>query len=175
MRTKFSKLFGSIFIILMLAVSLFGAPPAAALRAAAAVHASSPVGEYNRQISGFTNPEAAAGPITTTTRVSVDSSGLQENSWSERSSISADGRYVAFESYASNLVSGDTNGQGDIFLRDTQTGTTTLSRRIQAGHRGTTDSEYPSISADGRYVAFESGCQQPGQRGYEWKNRCLRA
>ena len=71
--------------------------------------------------------QAAPGDIT---RVSVDSSGTQANDWSRRTTISGDGRYVAFESDASNLVSGDTNGAGDIFVHDRQTGATT---RKQSG------------------------------------------
>ena len=61
----------------------------------------------------------------TTTRVSVASDGTQGNSFSDNPDISADGRYVVFNSFASNLVSGDTNGYWDVFVRDRQTGTTT--------------------------------------------------
>lgn len=57
----------------------------------------------------------AAQPATT--RVSVDSSGVQGNGYSYNPSISADGRYVAFYSDAGNLVSGDTNGMTDVFVR----------------------------------------------------------
>src|SRR5512138_1523045 len=60
-------------------------------------------------------------------RVSVSSAGLQGNGSSGSNAISADGRYVAFSSNASNLVSGDTNGTYDVFLVDRQTATT---RRI---------------------------------------------
>jgi TolB protein len=70
--------------------------------------------------------------------------------------ISADGRYVAFESEASNLVRGDTNGAFDVFVRDLGTGTT--SRLSVAGNRRpANDASYSAdISADGRYVAFHS-------------------
>ena len=61
-----------------------------------------------------------------TTRVSVDSSANQANNYSYSSSISADGQLVVFQSHASNLVAGDTNGYADIFLHNTQTGQTTL-------------------------------------------------
>ena len=61
----------------------------------------------------------------TTTRVSLDSAGNQANSDSYSASIWADGRFVAFESYASNIVPGDTNSRQDIFVRDTLTNTTT--------------------------------------------------
>jgi Tol biopolymer transport system component len=91
-----------------------------------------------------------------TTRVSVDSSGLQGNGLSYQPSISADGRYVAFESGASNLVSGDTNGWSDIFVKDTVSGTTTRVSVDSNGVQGNQSSDLPSISADGRHVAFQS-------------------
>ena len=59
-----------------------------------------------------------------TERVSVDSTGHQANADSLSPAISADGRYVAFISAASNLVSGDTNGVGDVFVHDRVTGMT---------------------------------------------------
>jgi Tol biopolymer transport system component len=92
----------------------------------------------------------------TTTRVSVASDGTQGNDFSDNPSISADGRYVAFESYASNLVPGDTNATYDIFVRDRQTNTTTRVSVASDGTQGNNGSSYPSISADGRYVAFAS-------------------
>jgi tricorn protease-like protein len=91
-----------------------------------------------------------------TTRVSVSSGGVQANNESWRSSISSDGRYVAFQSSASNLVSGDTNNQQDIFVRDRQTGETTRVSVATDGTPANWDCYNPSISADGRYVAFES-------------------
>ncbi|MCB8926876.1 MAG: PD40 domain-containing protein [Ardenticatenaceae bacterium] len=92
----------------------------------------------------------------TTTRVSVASDGTEANAFSWWSSISADGRYVAFQSHASNLVSGDTNGTGDIFVYDRQTGQTTRVSVSSDGTEGNANSDYPSNSADGRYVAFQS-------------------
>src|SRR6476661_6127709 len=92
----------------------------------------------------------------TTTRVSVDSAGNQGNSDSNNSAISADGRFVAFQSYASNLVPGDTNNRFEIFVRDLSTNTTTRVSVDSAGNPGNSDSSSPSISADGRFVAFES-------------------
>ena len=89
----------------------------------------------------------------TITRVSVDSAGNQGNNNSFSSSISADGRFVAFDSGASNLVRGDTQYNYDIFVRDLLTNTTTL---VSSGDRGNSNSSYPSISADGRFVAFQS-------------------
>ena len=93
----------------------------------------------------------------TTTRVSVDSAGNQGNYTSENfPSISADGRFVAFQSYATNIVPGDTNNQSDIFVRDLSTNTTTLVSVSSSGDRGNGRSALPSISADGRFVTFES-------------------
>ncbi len=89
-------------------------------------------------------------------RVSVDSTGGQGNGRSFLPSISADGRYVAFYSEADNLVEGDTNGAGDIFVRDLQLGTTTRVNIGPAGGQANGFSAEPSISADGRYVAFSS-------------------
>jgi archaellum component FlaF (FlaF/FlaG flagellin family) len=92
----------------------------------------------------------------TTTRVSVGSAGNEGNSLSRRSSISGDGRFVAFASDATNLVPGDTNNSTDIFVRDLSTNTTTLVSASSSGDRGNNDSELPSISANGRFVAFRS-------------------
>ena len=94
-----------------------------------------------------------------TTRVSTATqTGAQANNGSGAAAISGDGRYVAFYSDASNLVSGDTNGVGDIFVRDRQTGVTTRVSVDSGGNEangGNSDS-YLAISGDGRYVAFSS-------------------
>jgi archaellum component FlaF (FlaF/FlaG flagellin family) len=92
----------------------------------------------------------------TTTRVSVDSAGNQGNDYSSNSFISADGRFVAFSSYASNLVPGDTNNTQDIFVRDLSTNTTTRVSVLETGNQGNRASFSHSISADGRFVAFSS-------------------
>ena len=95
-----------------------------------------------------------------TTRVSVSSQGTQANGISgggnSPSSISADGRYVAFKSVASNLVTGDTNTVRDIFVHDRLTGETTRVSVGSNGLPGNFGSDDPSISADGRYVLFRS-------------------
>ena len=91
-----------------------------------------------------------------TTRVSVDSSGAQGDAASAGPSISADGRFVAFWSRATNLVPGDTNGAVDVFVRDLAAGTTTRVSLDAAGMEADTDSGVCSISGDGRYVAFQS-------------------
>jgi Tol biopolymer transport system component len=81
-------------------------------------------------------------------------SGCVFSSW--HPSISADGRYVAFYSFASNLVTGDTNQTADVFVRDMQTGVTELVSVAGDGTQANGLSVEPSISADGRYVAFRS-------------------
>lgn len=91
-----------------------------------------------------------------TSRVSVDSSGVAGNGFSARPAISADGRFVAFHSQATNLVFPDTNGTWDIFLRDTLTGTTSRVSDLPDGSQSSGLSLNPSISGDGRYVAFRS-------------------
>jgi Tol biopolymer transport system component len=92
----------------------------------------------------------------TTVRVSVAAGGGDTNGNSNWPSASADGRYVAFSSWASNLVPNDTNDNPDIFVRDLQTGTTRLvsvaSDRTQANGPSFT----PSISGDGNVIAFRS-------------------
>ena len=96
-----------------------------------------------------------------TTRVSVSSSGVEENAPPSDDyfvlSISGDGRYVAFYSDATNLVSGDTNGAADIFVHDIQTGTTTRVSVASDGSEANAGSSEPSLSGDGRYVVFVSG------------------
>jgi len=91
-----------------------------------------------------------------TRRISVNSNGVQANGASVEPSISADGRYIAFDSEASNLVAGDTNGASDVFIRDM---TNHVTRRLSVTSSGAQSkgvSFDPSISADGRYVAFDS-------------------
>jgi RHS repeat-associated protein len=79
------------------------------------------------------------------------------NAGSHNANISADGRYVVFESGASNLVADDTNGRTDIFLRDLVAGTTTLiSRKLNDTVGGNGHSVDPRISDDGRFIAFTS-------------------
>ena len=98
---------------------------------------------------------ASAGPGSTT-RVSTATGGGQGNGRSFVPAISADGRFVAFYSDASNLVSGDTNGARDVFVRDLQTGQTTRVSVSSSGAEANGDSFAPALSSDGRYVAFAS-------------------
>jgi Tol biopolymer transport system component len=73
-----------------------------------------------------------------------------------RLSISEDGRYVAFPSDAYDLVPGDTNGKSDVFVRDRAMKTTELVSVTCGGVSGNSFSDAPSMSADGRWVAFWS-------------------
>jgi Tol biopolymer transport system component len=91
-----------------------------------------------------------------TTLVSRSTGGAQANNHSTNPAISANGRYVAFSSSADNLVAGDTNGTFDVFLRDLQTGATTMVSISSGGAPANYGAYGPSISADGRYVAFVS-------------------
>lgn len=92
-----------------------------------------------------------------TTRISKSSSGVQADNASETPAISADGRYVAFTSRATNLVPGDTNAPfTDVFVHDLLTGQTTRVSVDSLGKQGFDNSLRPSISGEGRYVAFES-------------------
>lgn len=90
--------------------------------------------------------------------VSVNTNGIfAGNGDSSEPSISADGRYVAFTSWASDLVAGDTNKAGDVFVRDLSAGTTVRVSADKSGQGFGNNSSYtPTISADGRYVLFHS-------------------
>jgi Tol biopolymer transport system component len=89
-------------------------------------------------------------------RVSVSSDGAEADGLSEHHGISGDGRFVAFSSDATNLVSNDGNGFADIFIRDRKTKKTELVTRAYDGSDANGPSAYPPISDDGRYVAFAS-------------------
>ena len=92
----------------------------------------------------------------TTTRISLRSNGNQANDDSYKPDISADGRFIAFSSDATELVSGDDNNARDIFVHDRQTGTTGLVSVNSDGNEGNFDSDAPAISDDGRFVTFHS-------------------
>ena len=96
-------------------------------------------------------------------RVSVDTAGSDANGASDNPSTSSDGRYVAFESFATNLVANDTNTDKDIFVHDRQTGTTTRVSVDSAGVQGNGDSNFPSrlgiqVCVKGISVKGESQC-----------------
>jgi Tol biopolymer transport system component len=88
--------------------------------------------------------------------VSIDSAGNQGNGFSFAPAISAHGRFVAFDSSADNLVPGDTNDFHDVFVHDRRTGVTERVSVDSAGNQGNEGSGGPAISADGRFVAFNS-------------------
>ncbi|QDV40832.1 Subtilisin NAT precursor [Stieleria neptunia] len=92
----------------------------------------------------------------TVERVSVDDSGLEGDSFSSNPSIAADGRYISFYSHADNLVSGDSNGVGDVFVYDRIDSEIERVSVSTTGAEGNARSGWPSLSADGRFVAYES-------------------
>src|SRR5439155_1199180 len=102
-----------------------------------------------------------AGGARMTVRVSVASDGTEGNHVSFGPALSADGRFVAFDSDATNLVAGDTNGTTDVFVHDRQTGTT---ERVSVASGGGTQGHgnsggffaFPALSADSRFVAIKS-------------------
>ncbi|GLW35170.1 TolB family protein [Actinoplanes regularis] len=122
------------------------------LTATAASAQAVPVGSAAARV-----PAHADGIASTTTAVVVTPDGRPDmDSSSDSPSVSADGRYVAFRSTSKRLVPGDTNRSSDVFVQDRQTGTLERVSVDSAGHQGTGDSDAPSISADGRFVAFIS-------------------
>ena len=94
-----------------------------------------------------------------TTRVSVDSSGMEGNGPSQYPGISGDGRFVVFFGSATNLVQGDLNQKSDVFLHDRATATTT---RVSVDNFGNEGDDHccefsrPVISIDGDHIAFSS-------------------
>ncbi len=89
-------------------------------------------------------------------RVSKSSSGLAGNAASTDAAVSADGRHIAFSSWADNLVDNDANGQQDIFVHDSSTGLTRRVSQDPAGFGGIAASHSPDISATGRFVAYST-------------------
>jgi Tol biopolymer transport system component len=117
-------------------------------------------GDTNQETDVFVHNRATGR----TRRVSVSSTGRQGNSASgswlwEPSPMSADGRFIAFISYASNLVPGDTNARIDVFVRDRAKGTTRRVSVSSAGVAANRNSGAPAMSADGRIIAYESGAR----------------
>ena len=107
---------------------------------------------------GLAAPAHAAANDTTLISRASGPTGAPANGQSTDSVISADGRFVAFVSQADNLSAEDNDAVTNVFVRDLQAGTTTLVSRADgaAGAAADADSTHPSISADGRYVAFAS-------------------
>ncbi len=95
--------------------------------------------------------------------VSVNTNGFSGDGLSSDPSVSSDGRYVAFASYADDLVPNDSNQARDVFIRDLRVGTTTLiSVNASGTGPGSGDSYGPLMSTNGRYVLFHSRAQNLG-------------
>jgi Tol biopolymer transport system component len=107
-------------------------------------------------LTGALAPPAVAAPATEL--VSLTGTGTQANGVSGEPVLSGDGRYVAFVSSATNVVTGDVNGQ-EVFVRDRTDGTTRRVAVDASGLQAVRASSHPAISADGRFVAFESIAQ----------------
>jgi Tol biopolymer transport system component len=93
----------------------------------------------------------------TTRRVSVSRTGAQANDRSNYCSLSAGGRNVVFETDATNLVGGDTNGEGDVYVRNWAKKTTRRASLSSSGGQSTDYAGYAGISPDGRFVVFSGG------------------
>lgn len=113
-------------------------------------------GDTNNQYDAFVHDRNTGA----TTRVSVDSNGGEANSYPNNVSISGNGRYVVFASYATNLVANDMNGDSDVFVHDRNTGATT---RVSVDSNGSEVSGWSDtidmgagVSTDGRYIMFIS-------------------
>lgn len=123
---------------------------------------------------GPASPAGAAPPApspVSITRVSVSAAGLPGDANSTGPSVSADGRYVAFSSFADNLTpAGAQPGDLNVYLRDTVAHTTSLVSATPTGSPGDYLSYAPSISADGRYVAYSSYADDlvPGTPKAQW-------
>jgi len=96
-----------------------------------------------------------------TTRVSLDSNGVEANDRPWACTISGDGRLVVFESEATNLVAGDKNSASDVFLHDRVTGTTVRVSLDEQGNELPFQSGGSDISANGLWVSFMAGVQAP--------------
>jgi len=81
---------------------------------------------------------------------------MRNDYWTNNPKISADGRFVAFDSHASDLIPGDTNGAVDVFVRDRQLGETRRVSESTTGVQANQSSTVMGISADGRYIIFRS-------------------
>ena len=123
--------------------------------AASACTQPRPADKSPRQPAGERVEEPTEPPLPSgSTRASVSTEGKQANGESSTPVLSGTGRYVAFESAASNLVSDDKNGSGDVFVRDLAMNVTERVSISSSGGEGSGHSFQPSISADGRFVAF---------------------
>jgi Tol biopolymer transport system component len=115
-------------------------------------HATDLVGDDS---NGFEDVFLRDMTTRTTTRLSLGWGGVQTNGGSRFPTMSDDGRYVAFQSYGTNLVIADFNDRDDIYVLDRRTGRTVRVGQPRTGESNE-DSGIPQISANGRWVAFES-------------------
>lgn len=110
-----------------------------------------------RSVAAFAAVAVALSGCAWVGRVGVASDGAQPGSGASMATdVSPTGRFVVFTSAAENLVANDTNGSADVFLRDTQTGTTERVSVSSTGVQGDFGGYGGLVSADGRYVAFNS-------------------
>lgn len=115
-------------------------------------------------LSLLATPPSSASGAGATIRVSAPATGAEPDGASGSPSLSADGRFVAFDSGATNLVPGDTNEASDVFVRDMATGA--IERvSLASGGQANGHSYDPAISSDGRYVAFSSRAANLGPAG----------
>lgn len=107
---------------------------------------------------GLVCPSLSAAPAqcASVQRVSLATSGVEGNASSLQTVVTPDGRWSAFASLATNLVSGDTNGLRDVFVHDSSTGITVRVSVSTSGAQGDGNSSSPQISDEGRFVSFES-------------------
>jgi len=116
-------------------------------------YASNLVANDNNFVPDVFERDRQSGTIT---RVSLSDTEVAPNSGSTQSSVSSDGRYVAFTSDATNLVTGDTNHTKDVFLRDIAAGTTQRISVRTGGAQANGESSRPDVNTAGTSVAFES-------------------
>lgn len=130
-----------------------------------ASHCCAAISDDGRYVTFATFPDPVGGLAKALVRdlqtglleeASVNSDGVPSNGISVPWSLSADGRYVAFVSYGSNLVPGDTNVTSAIFVRDRVSGQTERVNVAYDGSPGNYSSSKPVLSGDGRFVAYES-------------------
>ena len=110
-------------------------------------------GDSNYQNDVFLRDRQAG----TTVRVTLGMQGTEPDADCDSPAISSDGRFVAFRSDASNLVTGDTNGASDVFVFDRTTGAIERVSVSSSGTEADAGSGWPTISGDGRFVCFEGG------------------
>ena len=123
-------------------------------------------GDFNSRYDVFVRDRATHA----TERVSVSTAGAQSTDDSKFASISGDGRFVAFTAFGDDMVAGDTNGANDVVVRDRTLHTTSLVSVTSGGAQANGGGNFPSVSADGRFVAFQSGATNlvPGDTNGFW-------